>query len=321
MKLPAAKDVHFDIDDYLNPFVPRSRISRLPKPLSRFLGYRDSPAPQVGNVLIATWALVGAFCGLTTVTAVYKFAPGISQYHPPVIIASLGAAAVLNYNVIQSPIAQPRNAVAGNTLAAITGVAIAKLFMLSPDFEDLRWLAGPLCCGAASWVMTLTNTVYPPGGATAILAATDPTVGHLGWMFVPVVLLGSIIMLGVALVTNNIQRQYPVFWWTPRDVGKQTRPDIESASRGDEKEVRKGEEGATLQREIVMTEHYIVVPEDFDLNPAERQLLESLRARLRNADRYYNPSEAPSDPESSGTLHSSRGILPSLKSQKFHEEP
>lgn len=89
MKLPAAKDVHFDLDDYLNRFVPRSRLYRLPRPLSHFLGYRDTPEPQVGNILIATWALIGAFCGLTVVTAVYKFSPGINEYHPPVVFASL----------------------------------------------------------------------------------------------------------------------------------------------------------------------------------------------------------------------------------------
>ncbi|KAL0262110.1 hypothetical protein SLS55_003547 [Diplodia seriata] len=164
MKLPAAKDVHFDIDQYLNRFVPRNRINRLPKPLSRFLGYREKPAPPIGNIIQATWALVGAFCGLTVVTAVYKFGPGIAKYNPPVIVASLGAAAVLNYNVIATPLAQPRNAVVGNTLAALTGVCVAKLFMLlDDDFDAYRWLAGPLCCGCASIVITEDRIFVPEG--------------------------------------------------------------------------------------------------------------------------------------------------------------
>lgn len=321
MKLPAAKDVHFDLDDYLNRFVPRSRLYRLPRPLSHFLGYRDTPEPQVGNILIATWALIGAFCGLTVVTAVYKFSPGINEYHPPVVFASLGAAAVLNYNVIQSPLAQPRNTVVGNTLSAIIGVAIAKLFMLSPSFENYRWLAGPLCCGVASWAMTMMNSVFPPGGATAILAATDPTVGNLGWMFIPIVLLGSVLMLAVALITNNIQRHYPAYWWTPRDVGKQMRPDVESLSQ--EKEEKRHDLGpdeeANADRKIIITEDRIIVPDGFGLGPVESQLVEMLRSRLRSGDQHYNPSEAPSEPYSNGTLHSSREMLPSLKSKKSRE--
>ncbi|KAL1642103.1 hypothetical protein SLS58_005693 [Diplodia intermedia] len=338
MKLPAAKDVHFDIDQYLNRFVPRNRIHRLPKPLSRFLGYREKPAPPIGNIIQATWALVGAFCGLTVVTAVYKFGPGIAKYNPPVIVASLGAAAVLNYNVITTPLAQPRNAVLGNTLAALTGVCIAKLFMLDDDgssFDAYRWLAGPLCCGCASWAMTMTNTVYPPGGATAILAATDPAVGALGWVFVPLVLLGSVLMVGVALVTNNLQRRYPVYWWTAEDVGRKRAAaaardgegeDVEGVGRGDEKRAREElgveEREEREERRIVITEDRIFVPEGFHFGVVDARFVELLRARLRGND-GSSPAVPPSESEagSNGTdLASSRDILPSLKSQKSCEE-
>ncbi|KAF4543525.1 Hpp family protein [Lasiodiplodia theobromae] len=332
MKLPAAKDVHFDIDQYLNRIVPHNRISRLPKPVSRFLGYRDEPAAPIGNIIQATWALVGAFCGLTVVTAVYKFGPGIAKYNPPVIVASLGAAAVLNYNVITTPLAQPRNAILGNTLSALTGVCIAKLFMLDPDYHQHRWLAGPLCCGCASWVMTLTNTVYPPGGATAILAATDATVGALGWVYVPVVLLGSVLMLGVALLVNNVQRQYPAYWWTAQDVGKDARKeggDVEKVSRGNEKDVREElgvEEVGSLERKVVITEDRIYVPEGFNFGIVDAQFVELLRARLRNsseggAGAGYDTPAPPSESGSNGTYLGSRDMLPSLKSQKSHEEP
>ncbi|EKG16090.1 HPP domain-containing protein, partial [Macrophomina phaseolina MS6] len=250
-----------------------------------------------------------------------------------------GAAAILNYNVILSPLAQPRNAIVGNTLSAIVGVSITKLFTLSPSsFDDHRWLAGPLCCGAASWAMTMTNTVFPPGGATAVLAATDPTVGAMGWVFVPVVLLGSVLMLAVALLTNNVQRQYPAFWWTPRDVGRRRRgADIESASRrGEDDEKRSGrtrsstaeadrdrgnddlsaDDEASRDRKIVITERRVLIPDSFSLGPVESQWVEMLRDRLRSEVRCYNPSEASLDQDSTGTLHSSRDMLPSLKSQK-----
>jgi hypothetical protein len=86
--IPRAEDVHFDIDEYLDRAIPSSQLHRLPRPISRFLGYRRIPKPDVGNVLIALWAIVGTFLGLLTVAAVFKYAPSIRHYSPPVLFAS-----------------------------------------------------------------------------------------------------------------------------------------------------------------------------------------------------------------------------------------
>lgn len=37
----------------------------------------------------------------------------------------------------------------------------------------------------------------------------------MGWYYLPVVLLTSTLALVVALLLNNIQRRYPVFWFGP----------------------------------------------------------------------------------------------------------
>lgn len=60
--------------------------------------------------------------------------------------------------------------------------------------------------------MGLTNTVHPPAGATALLAATSVDITNLGWVLVPLIILGNVLMLGVACVLNNIQRQFPMYW-------------------------------------------------------------------------------------------------------------
>lgn len=92
------------------------------------------------------------------------------------------------------------------------GVSVTKLFQLNPDFEDLRWVAGALSVGITSAVMGLTNTVHPPAGATALLAATSEDITNLGWFLIPLIILGNVLMLGVACVLNNIQRQFPMYW-------------------------------------------------------------------------------------------------------------
>jgi len=52
-------------------------------------------------------------------------------------------------------------------------------------------------------------------GATALLPATNQEIRDIGWYYLPVVLLSSTLVFAVALINNNIQRRYPIFWLTP----------------------------------------------------------------------------------------------------------
>lgn len=76
-----------DIDRWLNHYIPRNQLSKLPRPVSRFLGYRDKPHYEVGNVLVAWWACVGAFVGVVIIEAVLMI-PAINNLGVPVVIAS-----------------------------------------------------------------------------------------------------------------------------------------------------------------------------------------------------------------------------------------
>ncbi|KAF2747768.1 hypothetical protein M011DRAFT_38616 [Sporormia fimetaria CBS 119925] len=213
-----ARSWHLDLDTHLNRLIPPSPLPRLPIYISRFLGYRASPTPDVGNILGAIWSFIGAFSGLAVIAAVFNHVDEIQAHHPPALIASFGASAILEYNAIRSPLGQPRNAILGHGISALVGVGITKLFLYHSDFAKIRWIAGAVSCAAASAVMLLTGTVHPPGGASAVLAATEPVITHMGWYFVGLVMLGTVLMVLVGLVVNNIQRQFPVYWWTPVDI-------------------------------------------------------------------------------------------------------
>jgi hypothetical protein len=130
-----------------------------------------------------------------------------------------GAAAVLDFYAIESPLAQPRNAILGQLVSAFTGISICKLFALSPHFESVRWLGASLACACATALMALTGTVHPPAGATALMAVLDPDVAGLGWFLFLPLLLGCGLMLGVALLVNNAQRRFPFYWWSPGETG------------------------------------------------------------------------------------------------------
>jgi hypothetical protein len=52
-------------------------------------------------------------------------------------------------------------------------------------------------------------------GATALLAAVNQEVRDIGWYYLAVILLSSTLVFAVALIIDNIQRRYPVFWYSP----------------------------------------------------------------------------------------------------------
>ncbi|CAK3831769.1 related to HPP family [Lecanosticta acicola] len=234
--------LNFDIDRYLNPYIPHNRLYIFPKPISRWLGYRFEPTKEPYTVLQWPITILATIAGLCLVSGIGNYAPGVLALHPPVIIASFGASAILEFNTIKSPLAQPRNAIIGNTLAAICGVAIAKLFQLNPAFGEIEWVSGAVGCALASWVMSLTNTIHPPGGATAILASTDASVIALGWWYPSIVLLDSVLVVAVACIFNNVTRQYPMYWWTPHNVGRKLRQERRE-EKGKQQEEKKAEEG------------------------------------------------------------------------------
>ncbi|KAG5352791.1 hypothetical protein C0989_000453 [Termitomyces sp. Mn162] len=129
-----------------------------------------------------------------------------------------GASAVLIYGSIDAPLAQPRPLLGGHFVGALLGVCITKLFHLLPTeqrFQELEWLAGSLACATSIVAMQVTGTTHPPAGATALLAAVNSDIRDIGWYYLPVVLLTSTLALVVALLLNNIQRRYPVFWFHP----------------------------------------------------------------------------------------------------------
>ncbi|OCL05026.1 hypothetical protein AOQ84DRAFT_356130 [Glonium stellatum] len=285
MKLPKAEDLNFNIDNYINQYIPPSQLYRLPYPISRFLGYRKSPERRdVGNLLVCIWSFVGAFCGLAVVVGVFNSSPLIQQDHPPLLIASFGASAILEYNAIRTSLGQPRNCILGHVISATLGVGITKLFKFRSDFESIRWVAGAVSCGVASGAMVMTNTIHPPGGATAVLAATQPNVTDMGWHFVPLILLGSTLMLLVGLIINNIQRQFPVYWWTPDDLRREKDVDVEKLSEGitttGEKQPDAPDFSSDLYR-FTVTADCVTVPDQLSLSREEVKVLEGLRDRLR----------------------------------------
>ena len=185
--------------------------------------------------------------------------------------------------MIQSPAAQPRSSIIGHLQSAIIGVGIQKLFSMSGEPENLRLLVAALSVGLASASMVLTKTVYPPGGATALLAVVDPAVQHLGWYLVALVMLSTTLTLLSSLVVNNIQRQYPIYWWTAADVSKTKRnKDIEKSIETSKASLDRQPKHlrAGSNHTIQITERGIILPQHMELSAEEKALLQKLKQRL-----------------------------------------
>lgn len=131
--------------------------------------------------------------------------------------------------------------------------------------------------------------MHPPAGATALAAATTPEVTEIGWFLLPVVLLGSTLMLATACLVNNIQRTFPRYWWTPMDLNRQFPTDSGKApkyEKNDRVVVEPGGRSSHVEKleeeryQILITREHLLVPEWLPITEAERAMLKDLGSKL-----------------------------------------
>jgi CBS domain-containing membrane protein len=123
----------------------------------------------------------------------------------PLLVAPMGASAVLLFAVPASPLAQPWSIIGGNTVSAIVGVACATWI---PNPID----AAPIAVAVAIGAMFAFRCVHPPSGAVALTAVLGgPAVHALGFGFVLAPIAAqSFALLGVALVFHaSTGHRYP----------------------------------------------------------------------------------------------------------------
>ncbi|MFC3581538.1 HPP family protein [Sphingomonas hylomeconis] len=121
------------------------------------------------------------------------------------LVAPMGASAVLIFAVPASPLAQPWPVVGGNVLSALVGITIAWAVPIPA-------LAAGLAVAVAILVMSLTRSLHPPGGAAALLAVLGgPGVAAAGYWFaaVPVGLNAALLALSGVLLHRVTGHSYP----------------------------------------------------------------------------------------------------------------
>lgn len=165
-------------------------------------------APAGVGLREVLWSWLGAFLGIGSIGLIQWLLPSVQD--GAYLLGSFGASAVLVYGAVKSPLAQPRNLIGGHVLSGLVGWACWAFLPLPTAV-----VAG-IAVATAIGVMHLTRTLHPPGGATALIAVIGSEHIHrLGvlYAFFPAG-AGALILLGVALVVNNLARgrSYPEYW-------------------------------------------------------------------------------------------------------------
>lgn len=172
---------------------PLRRAPRLFRPLLAGAILRDRLIACVGVVL--SLGLTGALCSLA-----FGRDP-----HFPLLVAPVGASAVLLFAVPASPLAQPWPIIGGNVISAIVGILVGLAV------QD-QMLASGLAVALAIVAMSFTRCLHPPGGAAALTAVlAGPSIAQAGYMF-PLVPVGvnSLVLVVLGWMFHRFSRHaYP----------------------------------------------------------------------------------------------------------------
>lgn len=149
---------------------------------------------------------LGAFLGILLVFYLSTFfVPGHSSF---LIVASMGASAVLLFAVPHGPLSQPWALIGGHLVSAVVGISCA---IIIPDV----FFAAPAAVGLAVGLMYYFNCIHPPGGATALSAVVGGNeIIELGYRFIITpVLINVIAIISVAIIFNYLfkWRRYPAY--------------------------------------------------------------------------------------------------------------
>ncbi len=162
------------------------------------------PAPAVMGPSERLRAGLGIFLGIGITALASTMAVGTIT-DAPLLIAPMGASAILLFAVPASPLAQPWPVIGGHMVAALVGVTIAHLV-------GTPMLAAPLAVALSFGAMTIFRCVHPPSGAIALIAVLGgPKITQMGYSFALVpVLLNSVLLTASALIYNNLTgRSFP----------------------------------------------------------------------------------------------------------------
>lgn len=188
-------------------------IKRALRELSALFGV-ESNSTSHGEKWISS---IGALLGILTVywaSQWYLDTAGIM-----LMVASMGASAVLLFAVPHGALSQPWPVLGGNLISAFVGVTCQQLY---PDHP----LTPALAVGLAVACMHYFRCMHPPGGATALSAVIGgPEIAAMGYSYlITPILVNVLSILTIAILFNALfpWRRYPAHWVRRRQAAPAT---------------------------------------------------------------------------------------------------
>jgi CBS-domain-containing membrane protein len=169
--------------------------------IKKFFGVSSNKTSHVEKLVSG----LGGFTGIFLILIVTR--QFIAGNDAALIVASMGASAVLLFAVPHGPLSQPWALTGGHMISAIIGVSC---YLLIPDL----FIAAAVAVGLAISAMYYLRCIHPPGGATALTAVVAGAGVHdLGYQYVLTpVLINVIVIFCVAISFNYLfgWRRYPM---------------------------------------------------------------------------------------------------------------
>ena len=95
MPSPDPRKWTFDIDRFINPFVPPPPWQYLPYPVAYLFGYRREKPGSIGTILPVVWAFIGIFIALSVIELASERIPSFVERGAPIIVASFVCSLVI----------------------------------------------------------------------------------------------------------------------------------------------------------------------------------------------------------------------------------
>ena len=225
--------------------------------ITGFLGIKQNKTSHREKLISGLGGLTGIFLVLVMTQQV------IHVEDASLVVASIGASAVLLFAVPHGPLSQPWALGGGQLVSAFIGVSC---YLLIPNLH----FAAAFAVGLSIVAMHYLRCIHPPGGATALSAViAGPSVHALGYQFILTpVLVNVLIIFAVAMLYNGL------FSWRryPSSLIKHS----DDQSRKEEATEGLGEQ--QLERALQQLNHYV------DVSSRELEIIYRLVRRNSNND-------------------------------------
>lgn len=177
--------------------------------LTEIIGVGPNATGHAEKLISATGGFIGILL-IIWVSAHYLGLQGAAM-----LVASMGASAVLLFAVPHGALSQPWPLLCGNLVSALIGVSCAQ-------YIDNPLIAAPLAVALAIAAMHYLRCIHPPGGATALTAVVGgPQVHALGYQYVLTPVLIDVLIILIAAISVNYAfpwRRYPAGLRKPQPV-------------------------------------------------------------------------------------------------------